>query len=81
MMDKTLFHGHNLVSSFLRPSSSPQQPRKFFVSARSLVRNCPDSLTAATHYDHPDRDTWLLSYQEENQGLHNHSVYTLIYQE
>ena len=78
MMDETLFPGHNLVSSFLRPSRSPQQPHALFVSARSLVCNCPASLTADTHDDHPDRDTWLHSYQEDKQGIHDHSVYTVI---
>ena len=31
-------------------------------SARSFVLDCPASLTAATYADHPDWDTWLLSY-------------------
>ena len=64
MMDETVFPGHNLVSPFLRPSISPHQPCTLFVYACSLVYDYPISLTSATYSDHPDRDTWLLSYQE-----------------
>ena len=64
MMDETLFPNHNLFSSLLRSSSSHHPPRASFISACSVVRDCPDSLTAATHADHPERYTWLLSYQE-----------------
>ena len=81
MMGVTLLPGYKMVSSSLRPSSSPHQPRKSFVSARSLVRDCPTFLSAETHEDHLDRDTWLQSYQEEKQGLRYYSVYTLINRE
>ena len=81
MMYKTLFLGHNVVPLFLRPFRSPHQPCTLFVSDCSLVRDCPVSLTAATYADHPDRDTWLLRYHEEKQGLFNHLVYTVIDQE
>ena len=80
MTDETLFPGHNPVSSFLRTSRSLHQHRALFVSDRSLVRNCPASLTAAIHGNHPDRGTWLQSYQEDKQSLHDHSIYTVIYQ-
>ena len=64
MIYETLFPVHNMVSSFLRPYISHNQPRASFVYARSLLCDCPASLSAVTHEDHPDRDTWIMSYQE-----------------
>ena len=78
MMDKNLSPVHNLIPSFLQPSSSPHQLHTSFVSAQYLVRDCPAFLTAVTHGDHPDQETWLQIYQEEKQSLYNHSVYTVI---
>ena len=41
------------------------------VSARNLERDTPASLLLALHDSHPDRDTWLASFQEEKEGLQN----------
>ena len=80
-MEEKFVPGHNMVSYFMQPSRSPNQPCALFVSAHSLLLNHPASLYAATHKYHPDRYTWLQSYQEEKQGLRDHSVYTVINRE
>ena len=62
IMEETLFLGNNLVSSFLRLSSSPHQPHASFISDCYLIRDCPASLMSETHANQPDRDTCILSY-------------------
>jgi hypothetical protein len=60
-----LYPNHSL-SSLLRntPSSSgdTSSTSANFVSAASLLRECPRSLLTALAPTHPDRETWLLSF-------------------
>jgi len=57
-----LYPGHS-ISSLIRDTSAN------FVSAASLLRECPRLLLTALAPTHPDRETWLLSFEEEKNGI------------
>ena len=71
-MDGILIPGHS-ASSFRRKPSSAS-----FVSAASLLRECPRSLLSALAPKHPDRNTWLSSFQEEKDGLKSQDTYDVL---
>ena len=71
-MDGILIPGHT-SGSFLRDPSSAS-----FVSAASLLRECPRSLLSALAPTHPDRDTWLASFREEKDGIKSQDTYDVL---
>ena len=66
-----LIPGHS-TSSFLRDHVAR------FVSATSLLRDCPRSLLTALDASHPDRDTWLLAFREEKDGIQSQHTYDVL---
>jgi len=66
-----LYPGHS-ISSLIRDTSAN------FVSAASLLRECPRSLLTALAPTHPDRETWLLSFEEEKNGIKSQDTYDVI---
>jgi len=66
-----LYPGHS-ISSLIRDTSAN------FVSAASLLRECPRSLLTALAPTHPDRETWLLSFDEEKHGIRSQDTYEVI---
>jgi hypothetical protein len=48
------------------------------VSAHNLLRKCPCSLLTALDTNHPDRDVWLESFQEEKNGIESLNTYDKI---
>ena len=66
-----LYPGHS-SSSFLRNQSAN------FVSAASLLRECPRSLLSALAPTHPDRATWLASFKEEKDGIIAQDTYDIL---
>ncbi len=65
-----LYPGHS-ISSLSRDTSAN------FVSAASLLRECPRSLLTALAPTHPDRETWLLSFEEEKNGITSQDTYNV----
>jgi hypothetical protein len=76
-----LVPGH-VSHSFLRPLPSPPHstfdPVASFVSVINLHRECPPTLLKALADSHPDRDIWLASYWEENEGIQSLDTYQKI---
>ena len=76
-----LYPGHS-ISSFTRDTSLSSQHTPStsanFVSAASLLRDCPRSLLTALAPTHPDRDTWLRSFNEEKDGIRSEDTYDVI---
>ena len=70
-MEGTLLPGHSL-GSFLQDQSAS------FVSAASLLRECPRSLLCALTLTHPDRNVWLVSFQEEKDGIKLQDTYDVL---
>ena len=66
-----LYPGHS-ISSLSRDNSAN------FVSAASLLRECPRSLLTALAPTHMDRETWLLSFEEEKNGIKSQDTYNVI---
>ena len=66
-----LYPGHSL-SSLIRDTSAN------FISAASLLRECPFSLLTALAPTHPNREMWLLSFQEEKDGIKSQDTYDVI---
>jgi hypothetical protein len=48
------------------------------VSARNLLCKCPCPLLTALDLKHPDRDVWLVSFQEEKDGIKSLGTYIKI---
>ncbi len=70
-MDGTLIPGHS-SSSFLRERSAN------FVSAATLLRECPRSLLSALDSTHPNCNTWLESFREEKDGIRSQDTYEVL---
>ncbi len=70
-MDGILIPGHS-SSSFIRQQSAN------FVSAATLLRECPRSLLSALDSTHPDRNTWLASFWEEKDGIRSQDTYEVL---
>ncbi len=60
------------VTSFIQDKSAN------FVSAVSLLQECPSSLLTALAATHPDCDTWLLSFHEEKDGINSQDTYDIL---
>ena len=69
-MEGTLLSGHSL-GSFLQDQSAS------FVSAASLLPECPRSLLCALALTHPDRNVWLVSFREEKDGIKLQDAYNV----
>jgi hypothetical protein len=67
----TLLPGHSL-GSFLRDQFAS------FVSAASLLWECPRSLLSALDPTHPDRSVWLASFREEKDGIKSQDTYNVL---
>ena len=79
LVDDILFTGHSMVSSSLRSATSGKNsPSLNYVSAKHLISPCPSSLCKVFCFSNPDRQVWMDSYKEENQGLIDHEVYEKI---
>ena len=48
------------------------------VSAASLTQPCPSTLAKAFNTNHPDKDVWMKSYEEEYYGLVALDTFTVI---
>jgi hypothetical protein len=70
-MEGTLLPGHSL-GSFIRDQSAS------FVSAASLLRECPRSLLSALAPTHPDCSIWLASFREEKDGIKSQDTYKVL---
>jgi hypothetical protein len=70
--DGILLPGHQ-PSLFLRPLPSAN-----FVSAKTLKRECPQSLLVALAPSHPNQVVWLNSFHEENSGIQSQDTYVKI---
>jgi hypothetical protein len=70
--DGVLLSGQHSMSSFLRDHAAR------FVSATTLLQECPRSLLTALHVTHPDRDTWLLAFREDKDGIQSQDTYDVI---
>ncbi len=69
--DGILLPSHSITSFIWDKSAN-------FVSAVSLLRECPCSLLTALAATHPDRDTWLLSFREEKDGINSQDTYNIL---
>ena len=70
-MEGILLPGHS-SGSFLRDQSAS------FVSAASLLWECPRSLFSASAPTHPDRSVWLASFREEKDGIKLKDTYDVL---
>jgi hypothetical protein len=70
-----LIPGHQ--SSFQRPPLQNNASASH-VSATTLKQECPCSLLSGLHPSHPNRDTWLESFQEEKSGIQSQDTYDKI---
>jgi hypothetical protein len=68
---ETLLPSHS-VSSFVWDKSA------HFVSAAGLLWECPHLLLKALVPTNLDRDTWLLSFQEEKNGIKSQNTYKIL---
>jgi hypothetical protein len=66
-----LYPGHNL-STFTWDTSAN------FIIATSLLCECPRLLLTALAPMHPDRETWLLSFWEEKDGIKSQDTFDVI---
>jgi hypothetical protein len=76
-----IYPGHSLSSLLWDTSSSlgnTSSPLANFVSAASLLRECPRSLLTALAPTHPDRETWLLGFHKEKDGIKSQDTYDVI---
>ncbi len=74
-VEGVIIPGHQ-SSSFLTPCRSLAASH---VSAINLKRECPRSLLTALHPTHPDRDTWMASFRdEEKSGIESRGTYVKI---
>ena len=65
-----------LYSTTLQPDLTPSTKiTANHATAKSLKNPCPLSLDKAIHTINPDCSTWLQSYDEEYNGLHNLEVF------
>ena len=70
-----LFTVHSTVRSLLKiATASTNDPSLNYVSAKHLLSSCPLSLFKALDHSNRDRQVWLDSYNEEEQGLFDHEV-------
>ncbi len=70
-MDRLLIPGHS-TCSFLQDKAAK------FGSAVLLLCECPRSLLSALAPTHPDRDTWLASFQEEKDNVKLQDTYEVL---
>jgi hypothetical protein len=76
-----IYPGHSLSSLLWDTSSSlgdPSLTLENFVSTASLLCECPRSLLTALAPMHPNRETWLLSFHEEKDGIRSQDTYDVI---
>jgi hypothetical protein len=71
-----LYPGHS-ISSLTRDTTSSSTLANF-VSAASLLCECPCSLLTALTPTNPDRETWLHSFHEEKDGIKSQDTYEVI---